>query len=89
VFGDPEGRAREHRVGFGSAVGRKDRRLAVADRVEHIGQKIDHPDIDLGFFAGMMIAQKDAKLVDHTLDRALVVAVGAVESFAGMDIDQA
>ena len=89
VLGYAEGRAREHRVGLGRAIGRKDRRSGFADRIEDIGQKIDDPDIDLRLFAGMMVAQKNAKFVDHPVDRALVVAVGAFEGLAGMGIDEA
>src|SRR5438445_9967899 len=37
----------------------------------------------------MMITQKDAEFFHHPVDRAGVVAVGALEGFAGMDVGEA
>ncbi len=89
VLGDAKGRAGEHRIGLGRAIARKDRRLGLADRIEDIGHEINDPDIDLGLFAGMVVAQEHAQLVDDPRNRALVVAVRTVECLAGMRIDEA
>ena len=86
VLGHPKGGAREHRVGLLCAIGGEDRRAGGTDGVEHIRQKIDHADIHLRLFAGVMIAQKDAEFVDHRSDRAVFVAVGAVEGLAGINV---
>src|SRR5215471_3955431 len=50
VLGNAEHRSGEHRVGFGRAICRKDRRPSLPDRIENIGQKIDDPDIHLRLF---------------------------------------
>ena len=36
-----------------------------------------------------MVAQKDTKFVDHPVDRTFIIAVGALEIFAGMGIEKA
>ena len=36
----------------------------------------------------MVVAEKNAELVDDPFDRALIVAVRPVESLAGMCVDQ-
>src|SRR5438105_236612 len=84
VLGNAKGGPGEHRIRLGGAIGRKDRRFGLADRIEHIGQEIDHPDIDLRLLPGMMVAEKYAELIDDPFDRAIIVAVRAVESLAGM-----
>src|SRR5262249_25244395 len=89
VLGHSEHRAREHRIGLGRAVGGEYRRPGFADRVHDTGQKVDHTDVDLCLFTRVMVAQKNAKLVDHPLDRAVVVAVGAVKSFTRVGVDEA
>src|SRR5690349_7925798 len=60
VLSHPEGRACEHRVRFGGTISREYRRFAVADGIQHIRQEVDHPNIDLGLLAGMVVAEKDA-----------------------------
>src|SRR5271168_1463118 len=64
MLGDTEHGAGEHRVGFGRAIRRQYRDFGLAYRIQNIGQEIDDPDIDLRFFAGMVVAQKNTKLVD-------------------------
>jgi len=75
VLGNAKGGAGKRRIRLGGAIGRKDRRFGLADRIKHIGQEVDHPDIDLGLLPGMMVAEKNAELVDDPFDRALIVAV--------------
>jgi hypothetical protein len=87
VLGNAKGGAGKRRIRLGGAIGRKDRRFGLADRIKHIGQEVDHPDIDLGLLPGMMVAEKNAELVDDPFDRALIVAVRPVESLAGMCVD--
>ena len=89
VLGHSEGGACEHRVGLGRPIGRKDRRAGLADRVQNIGQKVDHTDIHLRLFTRVMIAQKDAELFHHPVDRAVIVAVGALERLAGIGVGEA
>jgi hypothetical protein len=36
----------------------------------------------------MMVAEKNAELVDDPFDRALIVAVRPIESLAGVRVDQ-
>ena len=55
----------------------------VSDRIEHIGQEIDHPDVDPRLFPGMMVAEENAELVDDPFYRAFIIAVRALESLAG------
>ncbi len=88
VFGDAEHRARQHRVGFGGAIGGQDRRLGGADRIEDVGEKIEHADIHLRRSAAVKVPQKDAQLANDRLDRPVVVAVGAVKALAGMGVDE-
>jgi hypothetical protein len=39
-------------------------------------------------FPGMMVAEESAELVDDPFDRAFIVAVGPLESLAGMRVDE-
>src|SRR5438132_11620343 len=89
VLGHPEGGAREHRVGFGRTIGGKDCRVGLTDRIENIGEKIDHFDIHLDLLSGMMVAKKDGQLFHQPVDRTAVVAVGAFEGLARMAVDEA
>src|SRR5208282_4221921 len=82
LLGHPEGCARKHRVGFGGAIGGKDSRAGLADRIEDIGEKVDDPNVHLRLFAGMMVAQENAEFLDHAIDRAVVIAIGAFEGLA-------
>jgi hypothetical protein len=88
VLGNAKGRAGEHRICLGGAISRKDRRFGLADCIEHIGQEVDDPDIDLGLLPRMMVAEKNAELVDDPFNRTLIVAVGPIESLAGMRVEQ-
>jgi len=85
VLGNAKGRPGEHRIRLGRALGRKDRRFGLAD---HVGQEVDHPDIDLRLFPGMVVAEKNSELVDDPFDRAFIIAVRPLESLAGMRVDE-
>ena len=87
VLGDAKGRPGEHRIRLGRAIGRKDRCFGLADRIEHISQEVDHPDVDPRLFPGMMVAEKNAELVDDPFYRAFIVAVRPLESLAGVRVD--
>ena len=88
VLGDAKCRPGEHRISLGRAIGRKDRCFGLADRIEQIGQEVDHPNVDPRLFPGMMVAEKNAQLVDDPFYRAFIVAVRPLESLAGMRVDQ-
>jgi hypothetical protein len=62
--------------------------MSSADGIKHIGEEVDHPDIDLRLLPGVMVAEKNAELVDGRFDWALIIAVRPVESLASMRIDQ-
>ena len=87
VLGDAKGRPGEHRIRLGRAIGRKDRCFGLADRIEQIGQEVDHPNVDPRLFPGMMVAEKNAQLVDDPFYRAFIVAVRPLESLAGVRVD--
>jgi len=88
VLGNTKVGAGQHRIGLGGTVGGQDRRLGLADGVEHIGQEIDHPEIHLRLLFGVMIAEENAEFRDGRFDRALITAVCAIKSFPGVRIDQ-
>jgi hypothetical protein len=88
ALGNAKGRPSEHRIRLGGTIGRKDRCLGLTDRIEHIGQEVDHPDIDLGLLPGLMVAEKNAELVDDRFDRAFIVAVRPVENLARMRVGE-
>ena len=88
VFRDPEMRLREHRVGLRRAVGRQNHRLALADRLHHRGQEVEHPDIDRDLLAAVEIAEKHRELVHDPRDRTVVVTVDATKRLAGMRIGE-
>jgi hypothetical protein len=68
VLGNAKGRPGEHRIRLGRAIGRKDRPFGLAHCIEHIGQEVDHPDIDLYLFPGMMVAEEKAEFVDDPFE---------------------
>jgi hypothetical protein len=80
VLGNTKGGAGEYRIGLGRTVGGKDRRFGLADGIEHIGEEIDHPDIQLRLLPGVMIAEENAEFADDRFDRALIIAVCAIKS---------
>ena len=88
VVGDPERRFRQHAVGRDGAVGRQDRSAARADPVHDGGEEIDDADLDRDPLAGMMVAQQMGEVFHRRRDRPVLVAIRAVEAFAGMGVVQ-
>jgi hypothetical protein len=61
--------------------------LRGADPIHHRGEEIDDPDIDRNPLARMMVAQEMRQLFHRQRDRPEIVAIGAIEAFAGMGVN--
>ena len=88
VFGNAEGRAGQHRVGFERAKGGQNNRTRLGCGDHHVGEEVDDADIDIGHPAGMMIAQEEAQLIHYPRDWPGGVAIGAIEGRAGTGIEK-
>src|SRR5271166_5363019 len=74
VFGDSEGRASQHRVGFERAKGRQHDRTRLAGSSHDIGEKVDDANIDVGvidFLANVMAATGQTSAVVLSAFRSL------------------
>jgi hypothetical protein len=88
ALGDAEHGSRQHRIGLRRAIGRQHSRPGRTDGIEDAGQEIQHLDVDSDHGPAAEVAQEMRQFLQRIRDRAAIVTIGAVETFAGMRVHE-
>ncbi len=85
-LGDAEARLRQPGIGLRRTVGGQHASAALPARRHDIGEKIERRDVERPDLADMMVTQELGEILHRRRDRPRRVAIGTLESLAGMNV---